>query len=398
MSGLPSGVTQEIDPKPLTADLLARVRDIGLDAAGVIDDPLSRHADFLSGWISGKRHGQMRYLAREDALDRRVDLRRTLESFRSALVVAQGYFQPDPPGVPDDPGRAVIARYARGEDYHTVLARRLDELHGWLEGRAGRTIEARAYVDTGPILERELGRRVGLGWFGKNTMLIHPERGSYFFLGVLLLDLELTRTPAFEEDHCGTCRACLDACPTGALLGYDDDGAPVMDARRCISYLTIELKGPIPRRLRPRMGNRVFGCDICQEVCPWNEKFATASDEAAYSPRAELDGPTLIELAERLLGMSGKGFAREFAGSPVVRTRRNGLLRNACVALGNWGVGEVVPVLATALCDPAPLVRGHAAWGLGRVGSAAGCDALSSRLEAESDPFVLEEIGLALGG
>jgi len=229
-----------------------------------------------------------------------------------------------------------------------------------LERLAGRPIRRRAYVDTGPVLERELAVRAGLGWFGRNTMLIHPRRGSYFFLGVLLTDLPLEPSTPFEEDHCGTCRRCLDACPTGALLGYDDDGAPVMDATRCISYLTIELRGPIPVHLRPAIGNRVYGCDICQEVCPWNDRFSAASGESAYSPRPELDNPSLIDLATRLLEMSGKAFLREFRDSPVSRARRNGLLRNVCVALGNWGSDEAVPVLERAARDHSELVREHA--------------------------------------
>ena len=203
-------------------------------------------------------------------------------------------------------------------------------------------------------------------------MLIHPRRGSYFFLGVLLTDLALRPSPPFDEDHCGTCRRCLDACPTGALLGYDEGGAPVMDAARCISYLTIELRGPIPVELRPAIGNRVYGCDICQEVCPWNERFSTPAAEPAYSPRAELDNPSLIDLAARLLEMSGKAFLREYRDSPVARARRNGLLRNVCVALGNWGAAAAVPVLERAARDRSELVREHARWALERIAGEGG--------------------------
>jgi epoxyqueuosine reductase len=386
------------DPTRLTNALLGRAKEIGLDAAGVVVDPLSGHADFLRVWIAERRHGQMGYLARPDALDRRADLRETFPAFRSAVVVAQGYHRDDPSDRSDDARRAVIARYARGDDYHAVLARRMEELHGWLEGRVGRTIEARVYVDTGPLLERELAHRAGLGWFGKNTMLLHPERGSYFFLGVLLLDLALEPTASFETDHCGSCRACLDACPTDALLGYDADGAPVMDARRCISYLTIELKGPIPRQHRSAMGNRVFGCDICQEVCPWNQKFARPTNEPRYAPRADLDGPGLVELAERVLEMSEKGYQRAFADSPLSRPRRRGLLRNLCVGLGNWGSEKAVDVLRHALSDDQPLVRGHAAWALGRIGSERARGALDARRLVEEDAWVREEISSALGG
>jgi len=381
----------------LTARLKEQARGLGFSLVGVSSVEPSDHLDLYSRWVDDGRHGEMDYLAREDAIARRGDLRGTVPSIRSAVVVGHEYFQEDPSGVPDDPARGVIARYARGQDYHEVIKKRLLELLRWIEASVDGPVEGRVYVDTGPILERELASRAGLGWFGKNTMLIHPKRGSYFFLGLLLLDVELEADAPFQEDHCGTCRSCLDACPTGALLGRDASGAPVMDARRCISYLTIELRGPIPRELRPLMGNRVYGCDICQEVCPWNEKFAEAAEEEAYRAREGLDGPSLVELADRLLLLDDEGFREVFRASPIKRGRRAGLLRNVCVALGDWGVEDAVPVLVTAISDVAPMVRGHAAWALGRVGSPAAREALSSRLAEESDPFALEEIGLALG-
>ncbi len=380
----------------LAAEIKERARDLGFDLVGVASVEPSVHMDLYRAWIEDGVHGDMGYLSREDALARRADLERTLPSLKAAVVVGHDYYQEDPSGVPDDPARAVVARYARGRDYHNVIKKRLLKLHRWIESRAGGPVVGRAYVDTGPILERELATRAGLGWFGKNTMLIDPKRGSYFFLGILLLDLELETDEPFTEDHCGTCRSCLDACPTGALLGRDADGAPVMDARRCISYLTIEHRGPIPMELRPLMGNRVYGCDICQEVCPWNEKFAEVGPEPAYRAREGLDGPELVELAERLLAVDDEGFRELFRGSPIKRARRAGLLRNVCVALGNWGAEEAVPVLVAGLSDPAPLVRGHAAWALGRVGTPAALAALSSARAEQSDPVVLEEIGLAV--
>jgi epoxyqueuosine reductase len=251
----------------------------------------------------------------------------------------------------------------------------------------------RAYVDTGAVLERELAQRAGLGWQGKNTMLIHPRRGSYFFLGEVLLDVELEYDAPLAKDHCGTCHRCIDACPTGALLGRDAAGAPVMDARRCISYLTIELKGPIPRDLRPLMGNRVYGCDICNEVCPWN-RFTAPTDEPAFLAREGLDGPSLVEW----MGMTQEEFSRRFKNSPIKRTKRRGLLRNVAVALGNWGSPDAIPALAVALNDEEPLVRGHAAWALGRIGTDAAGQALSSRVEVETDEWVREEIACALAG
>ncbi len=367
----------------------AEARALGLAWAGVVTRGQSDHVDHFRRWIAAGRHGEMGYLARSEAVRRRAGLERTLPAFRSAIVVAQSYAdnqsptgniptpaaanrsarsgnQSTPPG---HPSRAIVARYARGQDYHHILGDRLHELARRLGRIAARPIHARAYVDTGPILERELAMRAGLGWFGRNTMLIHPRRGSYFFLGALLTDLSLSPSEPFAADHCGSCRRCLDACPTGALLGRDEKGAPVMDATRCIAYLTIELKGSIPHDLRPAIGNRIFGCDICQEVCPWNERFAEPASESAYAPRTDLDGASLIGLATRLLGMSGKAFQREFRDSPVSRARRNGLLRNLCVALGNWGSPEALPVLQEAARDRSELVREHARWALGRLGN-----------------------------
>ena len=346
---------------------LAEARALGFEMAGVVTRGESEHMAHFRRWLESGLHGRMDYLSRPGAVRRRADLDRTLPGFRSALVVAHSYADDQPTVSPGDPSRAVIARYARGRDYHHVIGDRLDTLADRLEGLAGRPIRRRAYVDTGPLLERELAVRAGLGWFGRNTMLIHPRRGSYFFLGVLLTDLPLEPSTPFAEDHCGTCRRCLDACPTGALRGYDEHGAPVMDATSCISYLTIELRGPIPVELRPAIGNRVYGCDICQEVCPWNDRFSTSSREPDYAPRPELDNPSLIGLAKRLLEMSGKAFLREYRDSPVARARRNGLLRNVCVALGNWGAQEAVPVLERAARDRSPLVREHAEWALARI-------------------------------
>ena len=363
---------------------------------GVATVEPSDHLDLYRRWVAEDRHGEMAYLAREDAIARRADLRGTLPSVRSAVVVAHEYFQEDPPGVPTDPGRGVIARYARGQDYHGVIKKLLVELHRWIEASVEGPVEGRVYVDTGPILEREMALRAGVGWFGKNTMLIHPKRGSYFFLGLLLLDLELDADAPFQEDHCGTCRSCLDACPTGALLGRDASGAPVMDAPRCISYLTIEHRGPIPAELRALMGNRVYGCDICQEVCPWNERFVRPAEEEAYRARDGLDGPSLVDLADKLLSLDDEEFREVFRDSPITRAKRSGLLRNVCVALGNWGTVEAVPVLVRALADNEALVRGHAAWALGRVGTGEARESLLEILQDEASSWVRQEVADAI--
>jgi epoxyqueuosine reductase len=335
----------------------------------------------------------MTYLSRADAVARRGDLRGTLARVRAVIVVGLDYRTPEAEGSECDPSRGVIARYARGRDYHRVLKRKLLALGRRLEEHAGRPVAARAYVDTGPILERDLARRAGLGWFGRSTMLIHPRRGSYFFLGVLLVDLELAADEPFDADHCGSCARCLEVCPTGALLGRDERGAPVIDATRCISYLTIEHRGPIPRALRGAMSNRIYGCDICQEVCPFNgPKLVQLAREPDFAPRPEMAYPALTEL----IGMDDAAWDRFSRGSAVRRAGRAGFLRNVAVALGNWGSEEAVPALTRALEDAEPLVRGHAAWSLGRVASDRARAALTTRLVVETDDYVREELALAL--
>ena len=245
-----------------------------------------------------------------------------------------------------------VARYARGDDYHDVMVERLRELHRWIARELGHEVTGKAYVDTGPILERDLARRAGLGWFGKNTMLINPRLGSFFFLGELLLDLELTPDDPFPTDHCGTCRRCLDACPTGALAE-----PRVLDARRCVSYLTIEAKGPIPEELRAGVGELLYGCDVCQEVCPWNEKFAVPLREEAFKPRAALAGKDAPTLARHLLEISQEEFSRAFKGSPMKRAKLRGLKRNAAVVLGNAGAVKEVELLERVRDDLDEMVR-----------------------------------------
>ncbi len=481
-------------PSELAGLLRELARAEGFDLAGVCAAHPSEHADFLEEWVEGGRHGEMEYLARRDALERRREPRRSLPGARSLLVVGHNYHQPDPPGVPEDPARGVIARYARGRDYHRVVKKGLQRVHRRLEEEVAHPVGARAYVDTGPLLERELGRRAGLGWFGRNTMLLHPRTGSYFFLGVLLLELEVEPDPPFQRDHCGSCRACVDACPTGALLGRDETGAPVMDATRCISYLTIEHRGPIPRELRPLMGNRVYGCDICQEVCPFNDRFARPATEPGYAARGPgecpvgveavapkasgddgaqregsgtrlaadgpeapaadgpeapaadtpeargtsgpeapiagapealgtgalpdpeadsppdgtdapahpgTDSPSLVELLEMALDPERwESFSR---GSAIRRAGRGGFARSVCVALGNWLASkrqgepsaEALDVLSAALSDPDPLVRGHAAWAMGRARGPGAHHRLALASASEPDAWVAGEVAAA---
>ncbi len=386
--------------------LVAQARELGFALCGTTSAGPSGHTALYERWLAEDRHGAMAYLAREDSLARRADLRGTMQDVRSVVVVGHEYYAEDDPDLALDSSRAIVARYARGDDYHDVVKEKLVELLAWLDAEVPGGVRGRAYVDTGPILERELAQRAGLGWFGKNTMLIHPGRGSYFFLGVLLIDHDLASSPPFDADRCGTCSACLDACPTGALLGRGEDGAPVMDARRCISYLTIELRGPIPHELRPGVGNRVFGCDICQEVCPWNLRFARQTTEPRYAVRTGLSAPALADLAEELLDLDEAGFRARFRGSPLRRARRGGLLRNVCVAMGNHlkrgGHGpderRMLVLLGRALDDAEPLVQGHAAWALGYSDSEESRARLRARARSAMDGYVREEIEAALGG
>jgi epoxyqueuosine reductase len=246
------------------------------------------------------------------------------------------------------------------------MKERLLELLGWLAGVVDQDAESlgRVHVDTGPLLERELAVQAGLGWIGKNCCLISPRWGSWLLLGELLLRMSLQPDETWTASHCGRCTRCLDACPTGALVE-----PYVLDARRCLAYLTIELRGTIGRELRPLLGQTLFGCDICQEVCPWNQRFSQTGGDPDFQPRPELINPSLLEL----IALDDMGFRRRFRGSPIVRSKRRGLLRNVAVALGNWGHPAAKPFLRTALDDPDPLLREHCSWALDMLnrGSAA---------------------------
>lgn len=391
---LPPSAPADPAVRERTERIRARAHEMGFEAVGFAPVHPSEHADVLRRWLDAGMHGEMAYLAREDAVEKRADPGVLVPGACSAVVVALPYYNEDgDPPAAADPSRGVFARYARNEDYHDLMKDRLIALQDWI-GETLLPVGGRAYVDAGPVLERELARRAGLGWYGRNTMLIRPGKGSYFFLGTLILDVPLAYDAPFVRDHCGTCHACLDACPTGALLGRDATGAPVMDARRCISYLTIELRGPIPRELRPRLGNRIYGCDICQEVCPFSRKFSSPTNEPAFMARSGVNGASLIEL----MSLSQEEFSARFKGSPVKRAKRRGLLRNVAVALGNWGSPEAIPVLVSALSDEEPLVRGHAAWALGRIRGEAALSALRDRRLVESDAWVVSEIESALDG
>jgi epoxyqueuosine reductase len=353
-----TGVCSPVDAAVLTRGLKARAYGLGFDLAGAVTLGAASTAPAFDRWVEAGYAGEMHYLERGAA--KRRDTRLPVPGARSALVVAMGYGGREPAGP--------VARYARGDDYHDALLERLTELHRWLDAELGQPVAGRAYVDTGPLLERDLARQAGLGWFGKNTNLLNPGLGSFFFLAALLVDVELAPDAPFEADRCGTCTRCLDACPTDAFV------APrVLDATRCISYLTIEQKGEIPEALRPMLGEMIYGCDVCQDVCPWNVRFAQELKEPAFAPRAALGAGDGVKdartLARELLAMSQAEFSAAFKGSPMKRAKRLGLARNAAVALGNVGAADDVPVLEAALQHDEPLVREHAAWALARLDS-----------------------------
>jgi len=352
-----SAAERSPEVRSLSEFVKAQGYGLGFDLVGIttLGEPRTRAA--FDAWLAKGMHGDMAYLDAAGAELRR-DARRPHPGATHAIVVAMNYGGRAPSGP--------IARYARGDDYHDVMRERLRELHALLEAQIGRRVDARPYVDSGPVLERDLAQKAGLGWFGKNTMLINPRAGSFLFLGALFVDVELEVDTPFEADRCGTCTRCMQACPTGAIVDER-----VVDATRCISYLTIELKGAIPEALREPMGGLVYGCDICQDVCPWNVSFATELREPAFVAREGLDSADARATARALLAMSVTEFQQQFKGSPMKRAKRRGLARNAAVVLGNVGTSNDVPLLEAAMQHDEILVREHAAWAIQRIMAAA---------------------------
>jgi epoxyqueuosine reductase len=362
------------------ARLKARALELGFDAVGIAGmEPLEARAHY-EAWLAAGRHGEMSYLGTARHRERRADPSKVLRGLSTVVCVALCH-EPARDSARDRRlGR--IARYAAGEDYHRVMGDTLGALARFVaELLPGAT--ALAYSDTGAILERGWAERAGLGWAGKHTGLISPRLGSWLLLGELLVDRPIEADPPFGRDHCGTCHRCIDACPTGAIVAPHQ-----LDARLCISYLTIELRGPIPVELRPLVGDWIFGCDVCQEVCPWN-RFAPPAREARLHARA-LEGWTL----ERFLTLDEPGFRTLFATSPIRRARRGGFLRNVCVALGNRAEPAGVPALAQALrADPEALVRQHAAWALGEIARRIGApDGIVGKIAATLEQAATEDV------
>jgi len=364
-------------------------------------EPFADAGRALEHWLDAGHHGEMTFMTGQS----RAEPRSLLPQAKTLIVVALAYDRggPLPPSASAAPParagaretvqrplspRALVARYARGADYHGVMKERLRLLADRCAALSGRAVLARPCVDTAPLLEREAARRAGIGFSAKNTMTIAPGLGSYVLLGELLIDIEVAPTGALGSAGCGSCRSCLDACPTGAF-----SDAYTLDARRCISYLTIELRGPIPRELRPAIGRWVFGCDVCQEVCPFNHSSKPRPSDEALAPRP---GTSDLELCA-LLSLGSAGHRRLVRNSALKRINRASLQRNAAVALGNSGEPSVVPALAAALATNASaLVRGHAAWALGRIGTDAAQAALAEARARETDAFARQEIELAI--
>jgi epoxyqueuosine reductase len=388
----PSTTLEHESVRPAQSALGDAIRDaaIGLGFARVgfcPVEPFESAARALDDWLRQGLHGEMGYLAGEA----RHEPQRLLPEARTLIVVAMAYGA-DSPESSASPERRLpltgqIARYARGADYHSVLKERLRLLADRCAELTGRSVLARPCVDSAPLLEREAARRAGIGFTAKSTLTIAPGLGSYVLLGELLIDLELAPDQPLARG-CGSCTTCLVACPTSAFVD-----AYTLDARRCISYLTIELKGPIPRALRPLIGRWVFGCDVCQEVCPFNQSRRPRPTEPGLAPHARLTEPELVSLLE----LSASGYRRFVKRSALRRIGRVQLQRNAAVALGNSGRAEAAAPLGRSLAEnPSALVRGHAAWALGRLPGQAAPELLRAQRARERESSVLEEIGLAL--
>jgi epoxyqueuosine reductase len=353
--------------KDLKQAIKEKARQLGFILAGVTSSDPPEHYEIYEAWLDKNHHGAMDYLASERNRSRRADPKQILPECKSILVLALPYspVSPSSPALPPEEegsplslwerGRVRVAAYALGDDYHDIIPPRLQEIVTFIEEQVGHPIPNRWYTDTGPILERELAQRAGLGWIGKNSMLIHPHKGSTFLLAEILLGIELEPDNPFPTDHCGTCARCLDACPTQCILPNR-----TLDAPRCISYLTIENKGGIPEDLRPHIQNWIFGCDICQQVCPWNH-FSPPAD-----PALEPKIPLPIQTSDLLL--SSSEFNQRFKRSPIKRAKRRGYLRNLAIAAGNRRVENDIPILEQAAQDEEELVRIHAQWALKNTG------------------------------
>jgi epoxyqueuosine reductase len=366
-------------------------RRLGFELFGVTTPEPPQRYKVFENWLAAGRHAEMASLASERSRQQRANPRLLLPECQSILVLGIRYAAPgslDAKVRPPESGLVGrTAAFAWGEDYHDVIPERLGRLAAFIENMANRPVEHRIYTDSGPLLERELAQRAGLGWKGRNSILINRQHGSFFLLGEILLDLKLEPDRPFTEDYCGSCRRCLEACPTGCI-----QADRTIDAGRCIAYLTIEHRGSIPPEIRRNFGMRIFGCDICQQVCPWNQRTKKEPGDAAFVTRLASALPDL--LAE--MSLSTVDFNRKTKGSSLRRAKKRGYLRNVSVALGCTRDVRAVPVLEQALSDLEPLIRIHSAWALGQIGGEAAVKALGEALLTEADPSVMEEINIAI--
>jgi len=365
-------------PQAIKDAIRAKALALRFDAVGFAGTDIGESGRRLRQFLDAGLHGDMGWLAAK--AERRADPKALWPEARSVVVLGLSYGPAIDPLEPlSHRERGTVSVYAQGRDYHDVVKGRLKQLAGWLQANHGGAVKV--FVDTAPVMEKPLAARAGVGWQGKHTNLVSRQHGSWLFLGEIFTTLDLP-PDAPEKDHCGSCRACLDVCPTRAFP------APYrLDARRCISYLTIEHKGPIPREFRAALGNRIYGCDDCLAVCPWN-KFAARTAEYAFQPRAELTAPRLADLAR----LDDASFRTLFAGSPIKRTGRARFVRNVLIALGNSGDVSVVPIVERLLDDESPLVRGAAIWALSRLAEPAQFEsARDRRAPTEHNPEVRAE-------
>jgi epoxyqueuosine reductase len=364
----------------LTQEIKAKALELGFSKVGISPAGRLDERNGLDAWLAAGRAGEMEWMTRHP--DKRIDPAKVLPKVQSVIALALNYFTPFSHS--EDANHGKISRYAWGCDYHQVMNNHLKPLWEWILGRVP-LVEGLYYSDTGPLMDKAWAHQSGLGWIGKHSNVITRDRGSWVFLGEILISLKLDYDVE-SRNYCGSCRRCLDCCPTKAIV------APyVVDARLCISYLTIELRGPIPRELRSMIGSRIFGCDDCQDICPWN-RFATPSTEMDFYPNRGTPVPVLLDLME----MTESEFKDRFRHSPVRRARYAGFLRNVAVALGNSHDLSACGVLERSLKHAEPLVRSHAAWALAEIGNPISLPTLIRAASAESDSLVLDEFQIAI--
>jgi len=361
--------------------------ELGFDTVGIAPAEPGEHLPSYWDWLAAGYHGAQSYLARPDRLARRQDLQVILPGVQSLVVVGLHYWPGPPPAKAQQPDRGRISCYAQGHDYHQIMLPMLENLLQFIQSKAVPAVHGRAYVDTGPLLERDHALRAGLGFIGKNCHLVQPRKGSWLFLGLLMLSLPLEPDQPGQLPSCGTCTRCQQACPTGALVRPF-----VLDSRRCLSYFTTALKESIPREFRPLLGNHIFGCDICQQVCPWNRFARPTVALTAANDKPSSAAPRLLEL----ITLSENEFQIQFGHTPLGRIQRPRFLRNVAVAIGNWGDPEAAPALAQALQDPNSLVREHVVWALGQIGGRQARTVLEKARKQEAEAAVIEELELAL--